>query len=888
MDEAAADELIHFLKRQQEATGTNLPHRHHLLVEHFNDPLNTADSKQVILHTLWGGKINRPFSLALQAAWEERYHTHLEIIENNDCILLMLPHDFSAEDVLNLVTPENLERLLRQTLEKTAFFGAKFRENAGRALLLPRSNFKKRLPLWLNRLRSKKLMDAVMAYPDFPILLETWRTCLQDEFDLENLKRLLEEIRRGEIKISEVVTQAASPFADGLVWKQTNTYMYEDDSPLSGKASRLSQELLKEVLFSQRLRPRIPRALVETLEAKLQRTAPGYAPRSAEDLLDWIKERLLIPDPEWQELLKAIARDHEISADEAVASIREKIVSIQLPGTSVKLLCAVENLGSIARAFRMRPEALGARDVLSNKSPSGRAAMLAEPFLKKSFLETDEQKESVLSDLLVQWLSFYGPVRKSFLINILGIDEPLLDEMVAGLAESQDVLIDTLTEDAQEMEICDRENLEILLRMARRSRQPSFKSLSLDHLPLFLAAYQGLTQRGESIDDLQSALDQLFGFPAGAEAWEKHILPARVSPYYGSWLDSLIQSSDLLWFGCGKRRISFAFSNDLDLFIDQGKKDGDGPDPKETVSGNGLADLLPQKIGRYSFLDIAQHSKLDSRTITNKLWDLAWQGRVSNDTFETLRRGIVTDFAPFSLKREGGRPSRSAFNRWAATRPLSGNWFAVDRESIERDPIDEAELVKDRVRQLFRRYGLIFRELLAAELPMFQWARVFKALRVMELSGEILSGYFFEGIPGVQFISHDAFRFLNEPLPDGTIYWLNATDPAALCGIKLEGLKGLLPSRLASTHLVYHGKTLVVISRRNGRVLEFLVPPDDPHILDYLTFFKILLTREFSPEKIITVETINKKPALESEYAGPLMAFGFSRYYKGLELVKRY
>ena len=171
---------------------------------------------------------------------------------------------------------------------------------------------------------------------------------------------------------------------------------------------------------------------------------------------------------------------------------------------------------------------------------------------------------------------------------------------------------------------------------------------------------------------------------------------------------------------------------------------------------------------------------------------------------------------------------------------------------------------------------------------MFQWARVFKALRVMELSGEILSGYFFEGIPGAQFISHEAFRFLNEPLPDGTIYWLNATDPASLCGIKLEGLKGRFPSRLASTHLIYHGKRLALISRRNGRILEFLVPPDYPHILDCLPFFKILLTREFSPEKIILVESINKKPALESEYAGPLTAFGFSRYYKGLELVKRY
>jgi ATP-dependent Lhr-like helicase len=251
-----------------------------------------------------------------------------------------------------------------------------------------------------------------------------------------------------------------------------------------------------------------------------------------------------------------------------------------------------------------------------------------------------------------------------------------------------------------------------------------------------------------------------------------------------------------------------------------------------------LDGLLPQKFGRYSFLDIARYSKLDSRAITKRLWDLAWQGRVTNDAFEIIRRGIMTDFAPFSLKREGGRPSRSAFNRWATTRPLSGNWYAVDREGIERDPIDEAELVKDRVRQLFKRYGLVFRELLANELPLFQWARVFKALRVMELSGEILSGYFFEGIPGVQFISHEAFRFLNEPLPNESVYWLNATDPASLCGIRLEGLKGLLPSRLTSTHLVYRGKALVLISRRNGRVLEFLTPPDDPYILDYLVFFK--------------------------------------------------
>ena len=209
-------------------------------------------------------------------------------------------------------------------------------------------------------------------------------------------------------------------------------------------------------------------------------------------------------------------------------------------------------------------------------------------------------------------------------------------------------------------------------------------------------------------------------------------------------------------------------------------------------------------------------------------------------------------------------------------------------DPIEKDPIEDAELVKDRVRQLFRRYGLVFRELLVNELPLLQWNRVFKALRLMELSGEILSGYFFEGIPGVQFISLEAFRFLNEPLPDDAVYWLNATDPASLCGLKLEALKGKLPSRIPSTYLVYQGHQLAMLSRRNGRHLEILVPPDDPHFQDYLAFFKVLLTREFSPEKIISVERINEKPALESEYAGPLKAFGFSRSYKGLELVRRY
>ncbi|MBI5583166.1 MAG: DEAD/DEAH box helicase [Deltaproteobacteria bacterium] len=886
LEAGAAGELLGFLKRQQEATRAELPHRHHLLIEHFRDLLNTADHRQVILHTLWGGRINRPFGLALQAAWEEKTGSQLEIFQNNDGLLFLLPEGFAAGEVLALVTPENLERLLRRTLEQSGFFGAKFRENAGRALLLPRGDFKKRLPLWLNRLRSKTLLEAVRTYPDFPILLETWRTCLQDEFDLDSLRQLLGEIQDGRIKVTEAVTAAASPFADGLIYRQTNAHMYADDSPRSTQASRLSGDLLREVLFSQQLRPRLARDLVAALEGKLKRTAPGYAPRSAADLLDWVKERILIPAPEWTVLLEALDRDRGGSTNDPLAPVREKIAVLRLPGAALDLIFAVENLGRIAEAWQVRPEELVLRDAFSNVPLSGRAARWAEAVLRKP--EKTGAAETALAELLRQWLSCYGPVRVSFLTEALGLEGARLGELLAGVAEAQEVVLDLLTEQAGELEICDRENLEILLRMARRSRQPSFQAWPLDRLPLFLAAWQGLTRSGQSPDDLQGVLDQLFGFPAAAEAWEKQFLPARLSPYFGAWLDGLIQSGQILWFGCGLRKASLAFPDDLDLFLDHGRR---AVGSKATAAGAGadeIARLLPREIGRYHFLDIVRQANLDSRTVTGMLWDLVWQGRITNDAYATLRRGILTDFAPFPLPGEGGRPSRSAYNRWAATRPLSGNWYAIGLDKIDDDPIAEAERNKDRIRQLLRRYGLLFRELLAGELPLLQWPGIFKVLRLMELSGEILSGHFFEGIPGLQFISAEAFRFLKDLPKEEPVYWLNAADPASLCGIKLEALKGLLPSRLPSTHLVYCGARLVVISRRNGGALEIRTPPADPRLPAYLAFFNTLLTREFSPEKIILVEKINGRPALGSEYADPLKACGFNGGYKGLELVKKY
>jgi len=321
MDETAAALLLDFLRRQKERTRCDLPHRHHLVVEHVETgPGGVPGGRQLIIHTVWGGRVNRPYAIALQAAWQERFGERIEVFAADDCIYLVLPRDVAAANLLAMVASTTVESQLRKRLESSGFFGARFRECAARALLLTRRSINQRLPLWLSRLRSQQLLESVLDREDFPILLEAWRTCLRDEFDLHGLQKLLVELESGVISWSETRRLAPSPFAQTMTWGQINAYMYRDDTPTGDTRSRLREDLLREAVFTPELRPAVARDLIDRFEAKRRRTAPGYSPQSSRDLLDWVKERSAIPLPEWNELLDAMERDH---GDEAKAELWE-------------------------------------------------------------------------------------------------------------------------------------------------------------------------------------------------------------------------------------------------------------------------------------------------------------------------------------------------------------------------------------------------------------------------------------------------------------------------------------------------------------------------------------------------------------------------------------
>ena len=891
LEPAAAAELLELLRSQKAATG-RLPNTTRLVIEHTGDAPGDTDQEQLICHTLWGGTVNRPLVIALKAAWEERRDGPFEAFQDDDCILLRVPRGVDVREILSLVPPDQVETLLRRGLERTGFFGARFRVNASTALLLPRSGFRNRTPLWMHRQRSKKLQEAVAPYGDFPILVETWRTCLQDELDLASLKTVLRRVEEGEIEVREVRTGSPSPFAAHLIWRHTNHLMYADDSQEAAGVSNLRQDLLKELVFQSHLRPRLPRRLVEQFRHKLQRTAPGYAPHPGDDLVDWLRERTLVPADEWRRLVAAVSRDHGVDGAGVALAVAQRAARITLPGAESAGVVALDSLPRLLRALDVDLASLVPRSLapggcgLPPEALEGLHRLLATAPKGPDPADDDEAdaaRWTALADLVGEWAAFEGPFEPGVLRRIFGLKGGVRRELLEMLRESQRIVVDQLTQDSEGLEICDAENLEILLRWLRTSRRPSFEALPATALPLFLATHQGLVDRGDGVEDLQDRIEKLFGYGAPAAAWEAEILPARLDPYYPSWLDSLMQETELGWFGSGNARSTFAFPADLELF-----RETDSGEPPDAA----LAALFPDRPGKADLAELVERSGRPTAELSDDLWRLAWEGRVTNDSYVALRKGIENKFQvaePVSSQAALRSRRRKAFDRWRASRPCYGNWFVVEPPAAPDDALERDELDKDRIRVLLQRYGVLFSELLRREAPPLSWSRIFRALRLMELSGEVLAGHFFNGVRGLQFISHAAFRELRQGLPEDAVYWLSAVDPASLAGVDVEGLKGSLPSRLASNHLVYHGSRLVLVSKRRGRELEVGCGADHPHLEDYFAVLKVLLTRQFQPLTSIDVETINGEPAASSPYRAKLgEIFRLTREPRSVKLWKRY
>jgi ATP-dependent Lhr-like helicase len=434
----------------------------------------------------------------------------------------------------------------------------------------------------------------------------------------------------------------------------------------------------------------------------------------------------------------------------------------------------------------------------------------------------------------------------------------------------------------------------MLLRLSRKKGRAAVRERPAAALIPFLALRQGLAadrRPGERPDQPWGVLSCLA---APVRLWETEIFCARDAAYDGETLDRELREGRLCWYGAGKERAGFCRPEDLEL-LRAGSGEGGGA-PASRLMGGRTEDPFFSR--PRDFWEIRDAAGMDNRGCAEALWRDAWEGLLSADSWEPLRRGIEGGFIPAetgepagTYRRNGtaGGPPPGPFGRmprippalrrrWRSGAPVGGNWFSLlpGEDAAAEDPLYREECDRDRVRLLVARWGVLCRPLLEREAPAFSWSRLLPAMRRMELAGELSAGRFFAGVNSLQFAPPRILKDLEEADDLQGIFWMNAADPASPAGIGIGGLDPRFPPRSAAGRLCFRGSKLAALSSGGSRHVRIYAGPGDPELPAILAFLAIPRRRKVRPEKKVCVETVNGKPAVSSGgYAEALKTLGF-------------
>ena len=790
-ESVAADELVEFLTRQRSVTSCDLPHSNHIVAEFVRSgpagyKSNDVDG-QLVIHTCWGGRVNRPFGYALESLWRTHFEGEPDIFADNHVVVVQMKHEVSPAAILELFRSADVQTEMRKSLESTGFFGGRFRECAGRALLLTKKSFSRRMPLWMTRMQAKQLMTATSKYTDFPILLETWRTCLNDEFDMEAVSEVSDRLSRNEIEISFIELHTPSPFASDAVFDQVSRYMYADDTPERKQMSSLSDTLIDDVIANPASRPVLKRESVDAIEGKIQRRLPGYAPDDEVELAHWLKERVWIRTIDWFE-------DTEI-VDSAVRFVFE----------AVEWIAHQESID------------------------------LAERDIDSAFTNA---------------IQFFGPRTREQFHSLFPLPHTQIDSLLDDLIEAGVLVDDVQVEGTRELYVCDRWNYEAILRYQRSAARRTVVTQSVRNLPWFLANHHRFGSECNAANTLD-AMERLRGFVAPVAVWMHDIWGSRLEFFDKNRVLATLTEHDVVWNGDGKNRVSFGLPEDFPT--------RETPNAATQIVLGAFKDAS----ANYSFTQLVDSTGQTTKEFNRALWDAVWDGYVTNDSFMTLEKGMERKYEVPMRSPFGSRP-RGSISRARSSVTWPGFWRRIDRENDETDSLSELDNIKDQCRILLSRYGVLTREIVNREGGQYRWGRMFRSLRLMELSGEVVSGLFFDQLSGPQFALAEILTQLDpQELPVKT-YWINTMDPVSPAGLGLDWPG--LPSRRVTSHCGFANAELMLVSESNGKKLSIIGDIDSSSMHELLEG----LQQAVSKGKRLEVEFINDIPAISSDLLGAL------------------
>ena len=813
LDERAARNLLTFLNEQAAATGV-VPSDRTVVIERFRDEI--GDWRVCIL-TPFGGRVHAPWALALAARLRESLDVDAQSIWSDDGVALHLP-DADAPPATDdlMIDPDEIEELVVGELAGSALFGARFRENAARALLIPRRRPGERTPLWQQRLKAQSLLQVARKYGSFPVILETYRECLQDVFDLPALKGILRGLKTRELDLVDVESQSASPFSSSLLFDYIATYMYEDDTPPAerrAQALSLDRDLLRELLGQEELRELIDPGALEEVESQLRGTA-----RNADELHDVLRRR-------------GDLREGEYDRGFAETLIRERR-AIRARFAGDERLIAAEDAGRY-------------RDALGVMPPGG---------LPEAFLEVSE-RNTALQQLVHRYAKGRGPFTTAEANEHFGRD---VEQYLRELEREDKLVRGELRPGGSEREWCEPDVLRRLRRASLAALRKEVEPAEQATLGRFLPSWHGIDRRAT----LREALVPLQGLALPVALWESEVLPRRVPAYQPLQLDQLCASGELVWVGAGLDRVAVFFREDAAVL---GRPSAAAPPDGEAAER--IRGALAQ--GALFWFDLLDATGLEPAEALPALWDLVWAGEVRNDAWTPLRAGKRYE-APRAQRTRARRFNRRRANAITATQ---GRWSRTDNlfaEAPDRRALAELML---------ERQGIVTRDGVRAEGIQGGYGAVYGELRALETLGVCRRGSFVEGLGGAQFALAGGLERLRELRPregdEPEALVLAAADPAQPYGAALPWPKrsGARAARVAGAHVVLLGGEAALFVERGGRSLVPLREPDDDWLRVALAALVDHVKR--GGAKRLAVERFDGEPVGETDVMPLLLEAGF-------------
>jgi ATP-dependent Lhr-like helicase len=810
LDDRAAQNLLTFLEEQQAATGA-IPSDRTIVVERFRDEI--GDWRVCIL-TPFGARVHAPWAMAAAARLRDALGVEAQSIWSDDGIAFHLPDADGPPPTEELIVdPDELEDIVVNEVGETALFGSRFRENAARSLLIPRRRPGERTPLWQQRLKAQSLLQVARKYPAFPVVLETYRECLQDVFDLPALKRLLHGLRTRQIDVVDVETASASPYSASLLFDYVATYMYEDDTPPAerrAQALSLDRDLLRELLGQEELRDLIDPDALDEVEAQLRGD-----PKTPDHLHDLLRRKGDLRIDEYDQSL----------ADSLLQERRAALVRI---GGEQRLIAA-EDAGRY-------------RDALGAMPPSG---------LPEAFLESGEEP---LRSLVARFARSRGPFTTREANERFGRDvEPELRAL-----EREDKLVrGELRPGGTEREWCDPDVLRRLRRASLAALRKEVEPVEQATVGRFQPSWHGVDRRAS----LREALVPLQALSLPVALWENEVLPRRVPGYRPEQLDQLCATGEVVWVGAGLDRVALYFREDAAVL---GRLPA-LPAPEEEAH-DAIRAALAQSAEFW--FDLLAATGLEPEAALPALWDLVWAGEVTNDAWQPLRAG-----RRYGVPKPERRPRRFSRQRATAVTATQGRWSLAERLFAgEPDRRALAELLLERQGIVTRDgvraegiqggYGAVYAEL--------------KALETLGLCRrgyfvEGLGGAQFALGGAVERIRELRPREDEEREP----LVLAAADPAQPYGGVLPWPKraGARAARVAGAYVVLLGGEPALFVERGGRSLVPLRDSEEEWLRIALAAL-VDHARRFT-RKRLAVERFDGEPVGESGFLPLLVEAGF-------------